>query len=128
MKRSFKLHLFLRLILLVFVIIGANRLIAQQFLTEQLRDEIHQEMGFALKTCQLSFDNRKEFLSCFKDTKPGSLISNVADYYVMCPRKTGLRQRVSVTYVNVMLQLIFGIQKSPYCVTQSNFQRVNWRM
>ena len=95
MKRSFKLHLFLRLILLVFVIIGANRLIAQQFLTEQLRDEIHQEMGFALKTCELSFDNRKEFLNCFKDSEPGSLISNVADYYVMCPAQEGLSSKSS---------------------------------
>ena len=85
MKRSFKFHLFLRLILTVFVIIGANRMIAQHFLTEQLRDEIHQEMGFALKACELSFRHSKEFLACFKGSQPGSLISNVADYYVMCP-------------------------------------------
>lgn len=84
MKNSFKFHLYLRLTLIVFAIIGANRLIAQYFLTDQLRAEIHQKMGFALNHCELSFHNRKDFLTCFKDQEPGNLISNVADHYVMC--------------------------------------------
>jgi signal transduction histidine kinase len=90
MRKSFKFHLFLRLVLMIFVIIGANRLIAQQFLTEQLRGEIHQKMGFALSACELNFHSRQDFLACFKDNEPGSLISNVADYYVMCPEQTDI--------------------------------------
>lgn len=84
MKRSFKLHLFLRLLVIIFVIIGANRMIAQQFLTEQLREQIHQEMGLALSRCESSINERQTFLTCFKANEPGSLLSNVADFYVIC--------------------------------------------
>jgi signal transduction histidine kinase len=83
-KRSFKVHLFLRLLVIIFVIIGANRMIAQHFLTEQLREQIHQEMGLALSRCDASINDRQAFLTCFKAHEPGSLLSNVADYYVIC--------------------------------------------
>jgi signal transduction histidine kinase len=88
-KRSFKVHLFLRLLVIIFVIIGANRMIAQEFLTEQLREQIHQEMGLALSRCGASINERQAFLTCFKAHEPGSLLSNVADYYVICPESVG---------------------------------------
>jgi signal transduction histidine kinase len=91
MKRSFKLQIFIRLIFITFMIIAANRLIAQQFLKEQVRDQVHQEMARALNICEAKFDHREAFLSCFKALEKGSLISNVSDFYVLCRRAEGVR-------------------------------------
>ena len=84
MRRSFKLLVLIQMTVMIFVIIGSNRMIAQYFLTNQLREEIHHEMGDALVACEASFNDRERFLACFKARKIGSLISNVADYYVLC--------------------------------------------
>lgn len=84
MKRSLKFQLFIRLMLVTAVILIANRMLAQQFLTEQLRDQIHHDMGRALQSCASDFDDRTKFLTCFKDQEKGGLISNVADYYLFC--------------------------------------------
>jgi signal transduction histidine kinase len=84
MKRSFKLHLFIRLVLITAAILFSNRMVAQHFLTEQLRNQIHQDMGRALQTCGDDFNDRQKFLNCFKSQDKGSLISNVSDFYVLC--------------------------------------------
>lgn len=84
MKRSLKFQIFIRLILVTAVILFANRMVAQQFLTVQVRDQIHHDMGRALQTCGSDFDDRTKFLTCFKDQEKGGLISNAADYYLLC--------------------------------------------
>lgn len=86
MKRSFKIQIFIRLFLVTVAIIGANRLIAQHFLAQQLTDAIRSEMGQALGVCANKFDDRTQFLSCFKDMHKGGLISNVSDFYVLCQK------------------------------------------
>ena len=86
MKKSFKVRVFLHVILITVVVIGANRLIAQHFLTDQLQTRIHQEMGVALETCEDHFQHPDEFLSCFKALEKGSLVSNISDFYVLCDR------------------------------------------
>ena len=84
MGRSFKPRIFIRLFLITALIIGANRFIAQQFLTEQLREQIHHDMGRALIACSDHVQDRTQFVSCFKSLDKGSLISNVADFYELC--------------------------------------------
>jgi signal transduction histidine kinase len=84
MRPSFKLLVLVQMTVMIFVIIGANRMIAQYFLTNQLRDEIHLDMGKALASCEASFNDRERFLACFKALKTGSLLGNVADHYVLC--------------------------------------------
>jgi len=84
MNRSFKLHLFIRLVFITAAILYSNRMVAQHFLTEQLRNQIHQEMGRALQTCGDDFKDRQKFLNCFKSQDKGSLISNVSDFYMLC--------------------------------------------
>lgn len=84
MQRSFKLQLFLRLFLITAAIIGANRIIAQHFLSQQVSERIQLDMGEALSSCAHKFDDRAQFLNCFKDRKKGDLISNAADFYVLC--------------------------------------------
>jgi signal transduction histidine kinase len=84
MKRSFKLHLFIRLVLITAAILYSNRMVAQHFLTEQLRNQIHQDMGRALQTCGDDFKDQQKFINCFKSQDKGSLISNASDFYRLC--------------------------------------------
>lgn len=86
MKRSFKARLFLHVVLITVVVIWANRVIAQYFLTDQLQTRIHQEMGVALTTCADHFENHDAFVNCFKAIEKGSLFSNASDFYVLCDR------------------------------------------
>ena len=83
-RRSLKLHLFIQLLLISFGIILSNRILAQHFLTEQLRDKIHHDMARALTTCGDDFNQSSKFLNCFKAQDKGSLLSNVSDFYVLC--------------------------------------------
>ena len=84
MKKSFKVRIFLHVVLITAVVIVANRLTAQHFLTDQLQTRIHQEMGVALEKCEDHFQRPDEFLSCFKALEKGSLFSNISDFYVLC--------------------------------------------
>lgn len=86
MNRSFKLQLFIRIFLVTAAIIGCNRLIAQHFLSKQLSERIHSDMGVALSSCAPKFDDRAQFLMCFKDRFKGDLVSNVSDFYVLCQK------------------------------------------
>lgn len=86
MRKSFKVRVFLNVILITSVIILFNRLTAQHFLTEQLQERIHQEMGVALQTCEKHFQHTDEFLSCFKAIEKGGLFSNISDFYLLCDR------------------------------------------
>ena len=86
MKKSFKVRIFLHVVLITMVVIGSNRLTAQHFLTDQLQTRIHQEMGVALQTCEDHFHQPGEFLSCFKALEKGGLFSNMSDFYVLCDR------------------------------------------
>lgn len=86
MKKSFKVRIFLHVILTTTIVIGANRLTAQHFLTDQLQTRIHQEMGVALDTCEAHFQRPDAFLNCFKALEKGGLFSNISDFYVLCDR------------------------------------------
>jgi signal transduction histidine kinase len=84
--RSFQFHMFLLLLLVAFTIIFSNRVIAQFFLTQQLRDQIHVDMGRVLIACSGSMQDKPEFLSCFHAVDAGSLVGSASDYYVLCPK------------------------------------------
>lgn len=87
MKKSFKVRIFWHVILITAVVIVANRLTAQYFLTNQLQTRIHQEMGVALQTCEHRFQKPDAFLTCFKSIEKGSLFSNISDFYLLCDRR-----------------------------------------
>lgn len=84
--RSFQLRVFVLLLFVAFVIIFSNRVIAQFFLTQQLRDQIHGDMGRGLIACSDSMQDKSEFLSCFHAKDDGSLIGSASDFYVLCPK------------------------------------------
>jgi signal transduction histidine kinase len=86
--RSFQLRVFVLLLFVAFFIIFSNRVIAQYFLTQQLREQIHIDMGRGLIACSGSMQDKPEFLSCFHAKDDGSLISSASDFYVLCPQSS----------------------------------------
>ena len=88
-QRSLKLRIFFLLLMITISVIISNRYIAQKFLADQLRDDIHADMGHAMSACSLKTANKLEFLNCFRTMGRGSVISYMSDYYVLCHPLTG---------------------------------------
>lgn len=84
MFRSYKFRIFMLMLFATSGIIFSNRMIGQFFLTKQLQDAIHLDMGRALEVCSQKSTDRQSFLTCFKMTDQGSVISNASDFYVLC--------------------------------------------
>ena len=84
--RSFQLYVFLLLLVVTFAVIFSNRMIAQYFLSQQLRDQIHVDMGRGLTTCSDNLKDKAKFLSCFHALDDGSVIASASDFYVLCPK------------------------------------------
>ncbi len=84
MKKSFKFHVFIRICLVAFAIIFANRILAQYFLADQLRDRTHQEMGLGLVNCHSHIKHPVDFLRCFNEREKGNITNNISDFYVLC--------------------------------------------
>jgi len=87
--RSFQSFVFVLLLLVAITVILSNRLIAQFFLTEQMRDQIHVDMGRGLISCSGMMQDKSEFLSCFYAKDDGNLVGSASNFYVLCP-KSGL--------------------------------------
>ena len=120
MRKSFKVTLFIQMFVMIFVIIGANRLLAQYFLTDQLREKIHHDMGVALNTCANDFADHQQFLACFKALEPGSLLSNVADFYVFCQKSQEAPDLLQTDVCNTAATADFW--RSSNLVTQEKLQ------
>ena len=86
MKKSFKFHVFIRICLVAFGIIFANRMLAQYFLVDQLRDRTHQEMGAGLVNCHMHIDHHVNFSRCFNELQKGNITNSISDFYVLCDK------------------------------------------
>lgn len=84
MKRSFRLHIFIRVMLITFVIIYANRLIAQNFLRGQMTERVHEEMGSALLQCETDIGHLDRFLACQRKIQPGSFTNSFFESVEHC--------------------------------------------
>ncbi len=88
MKRSFRLHIFIRVILITIVIIYANRLIAQNFLQDQMTERLQEEMGSALLQCENDIGDTDRFLACQRKIQPGSLTNSFFELVEHCNAST----------------------------------------
>ncbi len=120
MKRSFKLHFFIQILITTLFVIFANRLIAQHFLSVQMTEKVHQEMGIALSNCESDFSNRGDFLQCFKSIEKGSLTNSISDFYLFCdsPNKTALA--TTSPCEKVREDLNFWTQRRSFSELESN--------
>jgi signal transduction histidine kinase len=86
MKRSLKLYLFWQLLLTTIVIILANRLIAQYFVFDSFKQDIHIQMGRGLVSCQTRLQGQEEFVRCFNAAYKGNISNSLVDFYLLCDK------------------------------------------
>lgn len=82
--KSFKLHLFIRLVITTFLVIWSNRLVAQYFLAEQLRQQISDQMSLTLTDCYHESTDRTNFNQCARKSNKIDLSLYLVEYYVLC--------------------------------------------
>ncbi len=82
--KSFKLHLFIRLVITTFLVIWSNRLVAQYFLTEQLAQIVKDQMSLTLTQCADQTADRELFNRCAKKSHQQDLSLYLIDHYVLC--------------------------------------------
>ena len=87
MKKSFRLHLFIRIFIATAVIIYSNRLLAQYMTTRYLHERIEQTIASTLDKCQDQATNTRIFLLCAAQSNRGEALSSVSEYYVLCEPK-----------------------------------------
>lgn len=89
MKKSFHLHLFIRIFIATAVIIYANRILAQYLTTRHLHERIEQSIAQTLEKCQNEAANANVFLLCAARGNRGDALSSVSEYYVLCEPQDG---------------------------------------
>jgi signal transduction histidine kinase len=85
MGKSFKLRLLIFLFIGTFVVIFANRLLAQHFLSNQLTERLRLELALGLHRCAQNLVARDLYRQCFDRLDPQSLTAVVADQHRHCP-------------------------------------------
>lgn len=84
MKRSFKLLLFINIIVSTTVIILSNRFISQYLVNQQIDRRVYSDMQKALSNCAASIEDKERFLNCFKQTNAVNVASNISAKYILC--------------------------------------------
>jgi signal transduction histidine kinase len=87
MKKSFRLHLFVRLFIGIAVVILANRVIAQQFLGENLKEKIKTSMAQVLVQCEPKSASEIEFTRCASDARTLAYASSLNNSLSVCTSK-----------------------------------------
>jgi hypothetical protein len=85
MGKSFKLRLLVYLFIGTAVVIFANRLLAQHFLSEQLKERLQLELAQGLHHCGQELEGRERYLQCFDRIEAKNLTAVVANEHRHCP-------------------------------------------
>ena len=84
MNKSFKLHLFVRMLFATMIILLANRQISQNFLNNQTEERMRNEMALDLRNCQQPTTQRAEFIHCAETNQSGSIYNTIKHHYHLC--------------------------------------------
>ena len=87
MKLSFRLVLFLNILISCAVIIFANRVAIQIFLPLQIKEELKNELIGYVDECGQFLPDPEDFQSCISSSKKMSLIKGFSGRYVVCPER-----------------------------------------
>jgi len=90
MKLSFRLVLFLNILISCAVIIFANRVAIQIFLPLQIKEELKNELIGYVDECGQLLPDPEDFQSCISSSKKMSLIKGFAGRYVVCPERVNV--------------------------------------
>jgi signal transduction histidine kinase len=84
MNKSFKLHLFVRMLFATMIILLANRQISQNFLSNQTEERMRTEMALDLMSCQPPITQRSEFIRCAETNQSGNIYNAIKHHYHLC--------------------------------------------
>lgn len=84
MRRSFRLYLFVQIIVATALIIVANRFVAQYFLTGQMEVRAHQEMARVVTECSHTLSSEHAWRDCARGTEKGQVLSPLVDFFQLC--------------------------------------------
>ncbi len=85
MRKSFRWHLFVRIIIVTALIFTANRLIAQYLTSRHMLDRIEQNMANTLEQCRNERENPQDFLQCSMRVGRGDALGHISEFLVLCP-------------------------------------------
>ena len=85
MKKSFRLHLFIRILVVTGLILLANRQVAQHFLANQMHAKAHQEMARVLSDCVPAMQDAQAWATCTKGAAKGDVLNPLTEFFVPCP-------------------------------------------
>ena len=88
MSKSFKLHLFVRMLFATMVILLANRQISQNFLRNQTEERMRTEMAQDLSSCQQKVTDFEAFIHCAESNQESSVYNTIKHNYHLCEKKT----------------------------------------
>ncbi len=84
MKKSFRWHLFIRIVFATALIIYANRLLAQLLTTGYLENTIQLNIARTLEQCDEQSGDLQRFLTCATQKNRGEALNSISEYYVLC--------------------------------------------
>ena len=86
MKKSFRWHLFIRIILATVAVFAANRIIAQYLTSRHIVSDIERNIADTLDKCRGDANETGAFLTCAARANRGRALTNISEYYVVCGR------------------------------------------
>jgi signal transduction histidine kinase len=129
MSQSFKLNLFIKLTVLVFLLILVNRFIAQTFLVDQTENTILSEMSNDLKKCKAHFGDNHQFIHCAQEAPTVAIFNSMKAHYVVCPMRGAAAQgQLCESFHASSIQWVFSRQqdKAPFTYGISTIDDVEW--
>jgi signal transduction histidine kinase len=85
-KKSFRWHLFIRIIIATVVVFAANRIIAQYLTSRHIVGDIEQNIADTLDKCRNDTHDLGAFLKCAARNNRGRALTNITEYYIVCNR------------------------------------------
>ena len=84
MKRSFRVYLFIQILVATAVIIVANRFVAQYFLGDQMQMRAQQEMARVVSQCSTTLHDEHQWRDCAQGEEKGHVLSPLVDFFELC--------------------------------------------
>ncbi len=86
MRKSFRLHLFIRIVVATGLIILANRYIAQYHLSKQMEQSAFAEMARVLALCDQDMQDRTRWRSCTQRDQEGNVLHALINFIEPCQK------------------------------------------
>lgn len=101
MNRSFKFHLFIRMVIAALVVLWANRQISQNFLFKQTEQLIHIEMALDLSSCHNRINDTDAFIRCAQHLEQSKVYNSIKESYLTCTNPTNGKNQGICNTINL---------------------------